>query len=408
MAAFLIVEGATGSVLAFEDDIERLVAPQLYATPKPGAARLDVATLAEKVSEHEPKARLAYFFAYEKQILANCAPRDDPATGPYELGFNQMFLDPWTGAELGRRKFGDLSQGMVNFIPFIYELHMSLALGEWGHWTLGVVALLWTLDSFYAFYLTMPTTPAAFWRRWELAWLVKWRAGAFRLNFDLHRAGGLWLWPLLIVFGWSSVMFNMSSVYQPTMRLLFDYEDFGKVLAPLFQRAKATPRLDWRGAQAVGEKLVAEQAQKRGFKLGAPGMFGYMPEVGAFTYGVQSSLDVQRRAWNTGVWFDGDTGELIHAFAPSGEHAGNTMECWLRALHFADVFGLRSYRILVCALGLVIVMLSVTGVYIWWKKRRARKLRVKSGARRGLVEAEIASERSSFPNFNSLNRRRPT
>ena len=37
----------------------------------------------------------------------------------------------------------------------------------------------------------------------------------------------------------------------------------------------------------------------------------------------------------------------------------------------ADVFGL-PYRIFVCVLGLVITMLSVTGVYIWWKKRCAR------------------------------------
>ena len=36
------------------------------------------------------------------------------------------------------------------------------------------------------------------------------------------------------------------------------------------------------------------------------------------------------------------------------------------------MFGL-PYRILVCALGLVVAMLSGTGVYIWWKKRKARK-----------------------------------
>ena len=101
-------------------------------------------------------------------------------------------------------------------------------------------------------------------------------------------------------------------------------------------------------------------------------MFGYLPEIGAFTYGVQTSLDVQSRAWNTGVWFDGDTGELIHAFRPAGEHTGNTITWWLRALHFADLYGWTSYRLLVCAFGLVIVMLSVTGVYIWWKKRKAR------------------------------------
>ena len=54
-----------------------------------------------------------------------------------------------------------------------------------------------------------------------------------------------------------------------------------------------------------------------------------------------------------------------------GEHSGNTVSEWLRALHTADVFGL-PYRIFVCVLGLIITMLSVTGVYIWWKKRKAR------------------------------------
>jgi uncharacterized iron-regulated membrane protein len=39
------------------------------------------------------------------------------------------------------------------------------------------------------------------------------------------------------------------------------------------------------------------------------------------------------------------------------------------ALHMANVWGL-PYKIFVCVLGLVIVMLSATGVLIWWKKRR--------------------------------------
>ncbi len=31
-----------------------------------------------------------------------------------------------------------------------------------------------------------------------------------------------------------------------------------------------------------------------------------------------------------------------------------------------------AYRIFVAVIGLVIVILSVTGVYVWWKKRAAR------------------------------------
>ena len=64
---------------------------------------------------------------------------------------------------------------------------------------------------------------------------------------------------------------------------------------------------------------------------------------------------------------------------PTGQHSGNTISAWLYALHMGDVFGL-PYRIFVCVLGLVIAMLSVTGVYIWWKKRKAR---VRAASQRG-------------------------
>ena len=48
MTVFLILVGLTGSMLAFKTDIERLICPRIYATPRPGVAPLDIATLAER------------------------------------------------------------------------------------------------------------------------------------------------------------------------------------------------------------------------------------------------------------------------------------------------------------------------------------------------------------------------
>lgn len=59
---------------------------------------------------------------------------------------------------------------------------------------------------------------------------------------------------------------------------------------------------------------------------------------------------------------------------PRGQYAGNTLTQWLVALHEANVFGL-PYRIFVSLLGLTIVMLSVTGIVICWKKRKASRWR---------------------------------
>ena len=284
------------------------------------------------------------------QVSIWCSPRTDPITGqPHQLSFDQLFLDPWTGEELGRRRTGDISQGRINLMAFIYKLHKSLALGRKGSLALGIVALLWTVDCFVGFYLTLPAGNRAFWRRWKLAWLIKWRASAFRLNFDLHRAGGLWLWPLFFIFAWSGVMLNLRPVYDRVTRAVFDYKPDSGVSMSLRPRRTESPRLDWRAAQATGERLTAEQAAIHGFAVKRPVGLGYVSELGLYRYSVRSSRDVRDRGWDTDVTFDGDTGELRILSLPTGQHRGNTVTNWLWALHFADVFGLVIYRLVVCA-----------------------------------------------------------
>ena len=102
----------------------------------------------------------------------------------------------------------------------------------------------------------------------------------------------------------------------------------------------------------------------------------YVSASNAYQYEV-SNRDLFERSpqgGGTTVTFDADTGAFVEFFQPTGEHVGNTIESWLYALHMARIFGF-PYRIFVCALGLVLVMLSATGVYIWWKKRKAQRFR---------------------------------
>ena len=373
MTAFLVVVGLTGALLPFKVELERLVNPQLFASPEPGQKRLDVATLAERAEAIAPQAQVDYFFTdVPDQVAIRCSPRKNPATGePYEIDFDHLLLNPYTGAELGRRRDGDILQGRVNIVPFLYRLHTSLACGEWGVWFLGMVSLAWTLDCFVGFYLTLPPGRSRFWRRWKSAWLVNWRSGAYRLNFDLHRAGGLWVWPLLFVFAWSGVMFNLRPVYDRVTGTVLDYQSWEEQFASVPAHPAASRRLDWRAAVARGQQLMEEQAARGGFSLGRPTCLAYIDSFGVYSYSVESSLDVRAHD-GAGVWLDADTGELRMLFLPRGEHAGNTVGEWLWALHFGDVKGVRAYRFLVSAVGLLTVMLAVTGVYLWWKKRTKR------------------------------------
>jgi uncharacterized iron-regulated membrane protein len=74
-----------------------------------------------------------------------------------------VFIDPVTGAEQGRREWGAVWPiTSETFVSFLYVLHYTLHIPEmwgidrWGIWLLGGVAILWTLDCFVGFYLTLP------------------------------------------------------------------------------------------------------------------------------------------------------------------------------------------------------------------------------------------------------------
>ena len=72
---------------------------------------------------------------------------------------------------------------------------------------------------------------------------------------------------------------------------------------------------------------------------------------------MRSSRDVFEGApkgGSTEVMFEGNMGALTELLLLAGEHAGNTVESWLYALHMTRVFG-RAYQL--SALGLVITML---------------------------------------------------
>ena len=62
LALFLIIEGATGSLLAFYTDLTTLLDPSSFAPrPSPQARPLDPATLAERADAIRPHAKFAYF-----------------------------------------------------------------------------------------------------------------------------------------------------------------------------------------------------------------------------------------------------------------------------------------------------------------------------------------------------------
>jgi len=406
MAGFLLIAGLTGALLAWNDELEAAISPQLFRVTPPvtDAAPMDPLVLRERVQAAYPQALVAYAPLTVEPghaLVLRLFAQPDPATGiEPELPNDQVFVDPYTGRILGERKRGDLSQGLKNLMPFIYRLHYQLALGVVGSYAFGVIALLWTLDCFVGAYLTFPAPVRKglksgkaekaggkpWLARWWPSWKVRWGGGSYKLNFDLHRAGSLWVWAMLFVLAWSSVAFNLSEVYDPVMKAAFAHQPNDNSLRPLLA-PKLAPALDWQGAREVGRRLMAEQAREQGFTVLHEDALMHDPRTGVYHYNVISSRDVSHRWGGTSLVFDADTGAFRGLWLPTGMASGDTIRTWLTSLHMAAVGGVVAgvpMKLLICAMGLVVAMLSVTGVIIWWKKRQGR---------RRLALREVALER---------------
>jgi uncharacterized iron-regulated membrane protein len=122
------------------------------------------------------------------------------------------------------------------------------------------------------------------------------------------------------------------------------------------------------------------ESEKRGWRK-PPGSIFYDPEVGV--YGViffepgNDHGDVG--LGNPSLFFDGKDGTPAGANVPGEGSAGDIFMQAQFPLHSGRIVGLPG-RIFVSAMGLLVAMLSVTGVLIWQKKRWARKKMLMKGA----------------------------
>ena len=378
IAVFLIIVGLTGSMLAFRGPIDGLVNPGMHVSAAPGQKPLPLAALAEKAEHLNPHLRAGFFAVEHDQVVFHMAMRTDRATGkayPQEMDMH-ITLNPYTGEKLTCGPASDPNRGCFDLMGFIYDLHTSLTTRtQWGWSFVGAVALIWTIDCLVAFCVTLPRGTGPFWKRWQQAWRVKWRASATRINFDLHRATGLWLWPLLFIFGWSSVMLGLRQVYEPVMKATFDYvsddEGMARMMVP---KPIENPKLTWHDTQMIGERAMAESAEEHHYSIERPYGMAYIPEYGAYTYGVRSSMDLRGHGWDTTVLIDGNSGAVREIDLPRGQHIGNTISTLLWGIHYGDLRDWLPFRIMICLFGVLLATLSYTGIAIWWRKRKARRL----------------------------------
>ena len=138
LAVFLIIVSITGSLLAFNTELERFFAPQLFSKQISEQPRLSLSQLIEKASDLVDDAEITgVIFTEADQVKASYSSKTGNEAHKNYLRLLEVYLDPWTGNELGRRSRGDLNEGLINIMPFIYKIHWTLAIDSIGQFILG-------------------------------------------------------------------------------------------------------------------------------------------------------------------------------------------------------------------------------------------------------------------------------
>jgi uncharacterized iron-regulated membrane protein len=383
-ALFLLVAGLSGAALSWGVELDRWLNPQfhadVHATGQPRAPGEIVAA----VEAADPGA-----------VVTDLALRSDPgqalavgvqarrsgghASRP-ELGYTQVFVDPYTARILGRRDEHRIGFDREHLVPTLQNLHTNLLTPErpgWGRLWMGAIAVVWILNLFVGVYLTLPLRrnpkagsraaakpPLPLWRLWGPAWKVQIGGGPHRLALDLHRAFALWFWGLLLIQALTGVEQNLrKELVQPALTAV------AKVTPGPFDRPRPTPSPAVRLVDVV--TLAAADARGRGWREPPVRAF-YSPGYGVYTV---RFLDRPERTLARGVTIQ-DTKELYfddHA-RPVGERTpwkGSGADIWLQLrtpLHSHAIYG-RLGPFVGLVVGVGTAMMSVTGVLIWWRKR---------------------------------------
>jgi len=332
--AFLTVFAVTGSIMAFEPELDRLLHARVaYVTPRGSPKTL--AELGAAASTALPGERVTGF-------LLAAAPNLS-----YQVLFRGrgVYVDQYTGGVLGVREAGP------DFLARVHQLHLRLLIqnradtGKTIMTWAGVALLVLLLTGVYLWWPLKRAT-------------IRARSGR-RFWFDLHNVTGIFSFVFLLAIAVTGIVIGFDDrivpiIYKATRsapRVMyarvppFELKPSGRPIGP--DRAVAIARAALPGAVPISVNVPSP--------TGAYAISARYPED--LTPGGRSRVLV-----------DQYTGAVLIAEGSRTAPAGSRLITLNRAVHTGDVLGMPS-KVVMSLASLAVVVQLVSGLLLWWRRR---------------------------------------
>jgi uncharacterized iron-regulated membrane protein len=341
-AAFLLILGLTGSIIAFETEIPRWLYPHLFGVEE------GTRTLPEQDLVRIAEQRFAPAHVTAVQVLR----RADQARVLQMTGGVRMFMNPYTGAILGSAQ-GPFPCERV--LGYIHQIHLRLVPDPRSAPQLAAPGKTVVSLAGLTLCLLVPTGLFLFWRTRRTT--IKWSASWFRICFDLHHVVGVYASVFLLFAAFTGVLIGF---------------DFGeRAIFALTHSERPGPRPAVHSTPAEGAAPMGIDAALRIARGAIPyaSVAGYfLPRQPKDVFTVLLRVPEETSEFvHSSVAVDRFTGRVLQVQNFRTDSPGFSWIRFNRSLHTGDIGGTPAH-VLVSASSLLLVAMVVTGLVIWWRK----------------------------------------
>jgi hypothetical protein len=251
---------------------------------------------------------------------------------------------------------------------------------------MGIVAFMWLATSIIGLVLAWPAACLRI-RGWLPVLSARMDRGTYQSNYQVHRAIGVWLFPVLILLAFTSFYQNMPQYVRPVVN----------AFSPLATRPVGQPI--GQAISIVTPDRALESLAPR-FPDGRAQSIGVDRRNGRYSilFRLPGDLSTNGDNW---AFIDLATGDIIGTKLTATQGAGDAFLTWIFPLHTGTAFGLPG-RIVIAIAGVGLIGMMGTGLYVWgtkWRMRRRAHMtkRVVSTAVIGLAALVVLQAQAPYP-----------
>lgn len=342
----LLVTGLTGSLIVFSDETDAFLNETAFRVAERESG-VPLQFAADRVRKTYPGETPVVFYPARQAGETHRFTLRSPA------GLRLVSVDPGNG-DIVASRFRNRT-----FIGWTRDLHVQLLSGKNGETVVGIGGILLFLLCVTGLVVWFPRPG----RKLADGFKVRWSAGWKRRNYDLHRAGGLFVLVLLTVTAATGVA------------LVFD-DATGKVISTLTRTPARPPRPVGGGTESAPPLSLDELRRKAEDALpGGELATILLPRNPGEAVGFRKRFPGDwHHAGRSFVYLDPASGKALRIddarTAPLGMRIVNV----LYPLHTGEWAG-TPVRLIQVFIGLAPGLLFLSGFLMWWNRSLARRFR---------------------------------